>query len=140
MAEPRTYTINLEEFDAERYPGGWAKIRERLSWRERQRMDSGGILVGVNARTQTVEVRDVDLVERAVVRFEVALVAWSLPLPADRTALDDPELPNDLASWLAAKFVDYYAGLERTPEQRKNSVGRSTAPLNDQALPPIPTS
>lgn len=140
MTAQKAHRIYLDECG---YPGEWVDIRARRSWAARQRVDAATIgqsqVVGNELRVMP------DLMARALAMLEEAVVAWSLrdasgePLPVGRGGFQHDDFDEHLGDWLVRAVEAYYDGQRRGQDERKNSGGPSTPPLNGAAAEGSPT-
>jgi hypothetical protein len=122
----RIHRIELSEFDAEAYQGGWVDIRDTRSWADTKRIE-GASLEMTRAGNGTEEVlMRVDLLARALMVLETAIVAWSLtgedgqPLPATRSGYSSDQFDAELGEWLMERIEAHYEAGRRTATERKN--------------------
>ena len=122
------HRINLEEYDAARYPGGWVDIKGRRSWADQQRIDGAAMTLTGSA---TAMVAHPDLLARGLAALETSVIAWSLTddsgeaLPANRTGFMSDSFDAGLGDWLVVRIDAHYTAGRRPEEERKNLVAPS---------------
>ena len=125
---PGTHRINLEDFDATRYPGDWVDIHDTLSLAQKTRMDNAGITARPTGEGGEIVFEAVDVSANVIETLATAVIAWSLAMPPTRDGFLSDELPSDLGEWLLAQVRAHYAAQGRSNTEGKSSAARSTAP------------
>ena len=99
------HRLDLEEFDAERYPAGWVDLHSSRTWKAR--------LAIQDAATEAVSRYKLALLEHSIAR-------WSFDDPPSPVAFE--RLDEFLGEWLYQQITDWYVSRRRAPEASKSAA------------------
>ena len=108
--------INLEDFDDDRYPGGWVDVKEKRPYSAARKIESAALRVVPqsgsdfdNLSTSTVEFA-VDNLAQGLAVLEWHVVAWSLTddegvaIQPNVSGFMHEDFDDDLGEWLTAQI------------------------------------
>ncbi len=132
-----TKRIDLEAFDEERYPNGWADIKLRRPYSAGRKIESAGVKmfpkVGTdldNLRSEDVELV-LDQLSQGLATLEWHVIAWSLedaggnPLPVNRDGFLHEDFDDALGDWLVDR-INFYVDENRRSKRGMAMAGSDT--------------
>jgi hypothetical protein len=108
--------------------GGWAEIRDHLSWAQTQRYEQAGVVVIRRDDGSVVMGNTFDMYEHFVGVLEAWVSAWSLvdengaPVPANRSGIESPWLTTEVGDFLFARCKEAVAASQRTKSGTRDVV------------------
>jgi hypothetical protein len=132
-----TKRIDLEAFDGERYPGGWADIKLGRPFAAGRKIESAGVKMfpKPGADLDNLKADDVELVydqlSQGLATLEWHVIAWSLedaggnPLPVNRAGFLHEDFDDDLGAWLIDR-INFHVEESRRSKRGMATTGSDT--------------
>lgn len=94
--------------------GGWAELRDHLSWAQQQRMDTAGTKYVRDAEGRLVAADEHDVYEHFVVLMELWIASWSLPFPIGRAGIEHEDFTVEDGDFLFEQIREQRAASQRS--------------------------